>query len=276
MRGIFEDPFDRLPDTRNNTAGGAGRSPGIGAGHNHRVPAPGRGARVYRVRKLCAGGEFATEFATIAQALAQWSVDKEGPGRPRVALIEICDNATYDEAPHIVMAPDERLELRAAHLAQPVLRLSYDDNGGPGKLRITGAGASALTIDGLVVSGGAIEIEQPSLEPALVPSLGQAGRVCVALRHCTLVPGWDAQLCSPAPWRGKASIVVRASDVDLQFDFSITGPIRVARRGGLLALQVNDSIVDAGHEAGLALADDAYGSAQARIGIARSTVIGVV
>jgi hypothetical protein len=139
---------------------------------------------------------------------------------------------------------------------------------GPEKLRISGAAASVLRIDGLVVAGGAIEIDEPSQGPA--------GRLRVTLRHCTLVPGWDAQLCSPAPWRGKASLVLRASDVEVRLESSISGPIRVARRGALLALQVNDSIIDAGHEAGLALADDAYGSAQARLGIARSTVIGVL
>ncbi len=281
MRGVPEYPHQLLPDNvhgararmlhlppQPRNAYGVPSGACIGAGQVHRVLAQPGGARVYRVRKLCRDGEF----ATITQALAQWSLDKQGASRPRVALIEIGDNATYHEAPHIVMDPHERLELRAASMAQPVLRMFDYHRGVPEHVRISGAPGSELTIDGILVAGGGIEIGE---HQATAP--GQpAERACVTLRHCTLVPGWEAQGPGAAPWCGKASIVVCARDAGLRIDRSIVGPIRAARRGGLLALRIQDSIVDAGHEAGLAVADDGHGSAMARARIVRSTVIGLV
>ena len=223
------------------------------------------GARAYRVRKLGADGEF----ATITQALAQWNADKQGPDRPRVALIEIGDNATYDEAPHIVMGPDERLELRAANMAHPVLRMFNCHSGAPEQIRISGAPGCAFTLDGVVVDGGAIEIDDGSAAPP-------CERFLVTLRHCSLVPGGDANATGPSSWRGKASVVLHARRARVRIEHSIAGPVRVVHHGGLLALQVNDSIIDASHAAGLAISDDAYGSAFARVSILRSTIIGVV
>lgn len=242
-------------------------APGIGAAEWPRVLAPQGAARTYRVRKRCAGGEF----ASIGAALAQWRADQHD-GQPHAALIEIGDSATYDEAPHIVLAAGEQLELRAANMAHPVLHTVERASGMLRQVRIAGAPGSALTLDGITVTGGALEIEAGAHAPQPDP----AGAMRVTLRHCTLAPPPQFSVDGAAPWRARAGIIVRARELNLRIERCIVGPLRAARRGGLIALDISDSIVDAGHEAGLALADEAYGSALARASIVRSVVIGVV
>jgi len=237
-------------------------------GIDPRAVAQAAGARVYRVRKLCTDGEF----PTITQALAQWSADKQGAAAPLSAIIFIADSGTYHEAPHIRLAPGEHLRVRAAKLARPVLRMFDYHNGVQEQIRISGAPGSRLVLEGLLVAGGGLEVHDGVC--AASPAAPHEGFV-VALRHCTLVPGWDVDTACMAPWRGKASVRLRAAGVAFRVEHSIVGPIQVARPGSLLALQIADSIVDAGHPAGLAITDAAYGAAPVKASFLRSTVIGL-
>ncbi len=242
---------------------------GIGGGAYPRMLARVPGARAYRVRKLCAEGEF----ATITAALAQWQADKQSMAGPRAAIIDIADSAIYHEAPQFHLGAGEQLQLRAASLAHPVLRMFDYGGAGSQQVRITAAPGSKLTLDGLLVAGGGIDIDDGASDAAAAV-LPQQGCM-VTLRHCTLVPGWDPQSGGEAPWRGKPSVVLHAAGVALHIDHSIVGPIRVAgsaRRD----LHLRDSIVDAGHAAGLAIADALYGTAPVAASITRSTVIGLV
>jgi hypothetical protein len=236
----------------------------VGGGAYPRVLAQPSEARLYRVRKTCAEGEF----ATITQALAQWQADKQGAAAPRSAVIDIADSATYHEAPQFHLEPGEQLQLRAASMARPVLRMFDYGSGVPEQIRISGAPGSHLTLDGLLVAGGAVEVDQRCAEA------GAQERFHVTLRHCTLVPNWDPESTGAAPWRVKPSVMLRAAGVALRVDHSIVGPIRVAR-GVQAALHVGDSVVDAGHEAGLALADADHGAAPATASFVRTTVIGL-
>ncbi len=278
MRGIQDFPHPLLSTNARNARAPQQRTPaapraafprgagvGVGAGEWPRVLAPEGAARVYRVRKHGEGAEF----ASIGAALAQWRADQHGRA-PGAALIEIGDSATYHEAPQIVLAAGERLELRAANMARPVLDTRERAGALARQVRITGAPGSALTLDGIAVTGGGLEIEAAAHGSQPDPEAGMR----VTLRHCSVVPAQSAG--DAAPWRAKAGIVVRARELCLRIEHCIVGPLRAARRAGLLALEVSDSIVDAGHEAGLALADEAYGSAFARASIVRCIVIGVV
>jgi hypothetical protein len=247
-------------------------SANIGAGAYPRAPAQSIGAHLYRVRAACADGEF----ATIGAALAQWCADKQGAQAPRTAIIDIADSETYHEVPRICLEPGEQLQLRAASMARPVLRMVGGDDGASGQLRMSGAPGSRLLLDGLLIAGGGIEIDDGATAEAC--SDWPRERFLVTLRHCTLVPGWEADAGTLPRWRAKASVLVRAAGVGLRVEHSIVGPIRVARdlrRRDLLALHVGDSVVDAGHAAGLAITDGDYGSAPARGSFVRSTVIGV-
>lgn len=236
-------------------------SANIGGGAYPRVMAQSAGARLYRVRKL-GGGD---EFATITQALAQWNADKRGLDAPRAAVIEIADSATYHEAPHICLGQGEQLHLRAANMARPVLRM-FDYRGAvPEQVRVSGAPGSRLVLDGLLVAGGSIEIDAGAASGA---------RFFVTLRHCTLVPDWNPEASAPTPWRCKHSVMLHTAGIALRVDHSIVGPIRVAQ-GAHLDLHVGDSIVDAGHGAGMAVADAQYGMAAATASFVRATVIGL-
>jgi hypothetical protein len=238
-------------------------SANIGGGAYPRVMADTAGARRYTVRKLCADGEF----ATITQALAQWHADKQGDTQARAAVIEIADSATYHEAPRIALAAGEHLQLRAANMARPVLRMFDYHSGALGQIGISGAPGSRLVLDGLLVAGGAIEIADGA------PGDPKA-RFFLTLRHCTLVPDWAPGCAGHAAWRCKPSLVLRAAGVALRVDHSIVGPIQVAG-GAMAALHVGDSIVDAGHAVGLAVSDTQYGPAPAAASFVRSTVIGL-
>lgn len=243
-------------------------SANIGGGVYPRDAALPAGTRLYRVRKLCTNGEF----PTITQALAQWSADKQGAAAPLAAVIDIADSGTYHEAPHIHLAQGEQLQVRAANTARPVLRMFDYHNGVQEHIRVSGAAGSRLVLDGLLVAGGGIEVDDGVC--AASPAQAREGFL-VTLRHCTLVPGWDVETACMSPWRGKPSVLLRTAGVVFRVDHSIVGPIQVAHTGRLPALQVADSIVDAGHCAGLAITNAAYGPAPARASFVRSTVIGL-
>lgn len=250
---------------------GFGADTESGGGFYCRTLSQNAGARLYRVRKLSAAGEF----ATITQALSQWTADRQVSGGPRAAVIEIADSATYHEAPAFLLDPGDYLQLRAASGARPVLRMFDYHNGQIEQVVIGGGAGSRFTLDGLLVAGGAIDIVDHG-DPH-----GAAGSApfSVALRHCTLVPGWDPDVAGQAPWSIPASVNVHARRLALRIDSSILGPLRIADGGAgarPVALHIGDSIVDAGHAAGLAIADHAHGAALADATFSRVTVIGVV
>src|SRR6476469_10164980 len=117
-------------------------SAAIGGGFYPRGLPAHDGARVYRVRKLCVAGEF----ATVPQALAQWNADQTATAGHRAAIIEIADSGTYHEAPHITLAPGERLVLRAADMTRPVLRMFEYHSGEHERIAVRGGSGSRLTI----------------------------------------------------------------------------------------------------------------------------------
>lgn len=239
----------------------------IGGGAYRRELSHPTGARVYRVRKLCAEGEF----STVTQALAQWGSDKRAGGAPLAAVIDIADSGTYHEAPHIVLEAGEQLQIRASDMARPVLRMFDYHCGTPEQLCVTGAPGAVLVLDGLLVAGGAMAIDTGAA--AAQGALQE--RFVLTLRHCTLVPGWETDADSRAPWRGKPSVLLAAADAVLRVERCVLGPIQVIHAAGLLALHVADSIVDGGHQSGLAVTGAGYGSAPVRASFVRTTVIGL-
>jgi hypothetical protein len=231
----------------------------IGGGHYPRGVQTGTGARLYRVRKLCAKGEF----ATVTQALAQWSADKQGQKGERAAIIEIADSGTYHEAPRLVLGPGECLVLRAADMTRPVLRM-FEYGGEYEHIAVFGGAGSSLTIEGLLVAGGPLRLAGDN-----------AGAPCrITLRHCTLVPGWDTEPLRDAPWRARPSLIADTAALVLQLDHCIAGALACRGRGA--TLHVADSIVDGGHAGALALSDGQHGAAMLAAVIVRSTVIGMV
>jgi len=147
-------------------------------------------------------------------------------------VIEITDNGRYQLSDlHLTLAPGQRIELRAADQRRPLVELVTS-------CIIRGAPDAELMVNGLLVIGTAIRLENP------VP-----GRVL--FRHCSLVePAHDAcVLVNGAP----------AATGNLVFEHCIIGSLRLPANG--CQLTVCDSIIDAGSDTAYALAASAAGGA---------------
>lgn len=177
---------------------------------------------------VAAPGEFAAtvaqrgggDHATLAAAIAAWQASSATTG-----VITLLDSATYAEDLAITMAPGRALVIQAADGQRPLIRLAD-------RLQITGNGdRAALTLDGLWIEGG-IAIAAGSLER-------------LAIRHCTLVPGWRINAAGAPQFPDRPSIHVAAPNPDFRLELarSISGALHVAEDSdGVVA---GDSIIDA-------------------------------
>jgi hypothetical protein len=168
------------------------------------------------------GGEY--ERAATFDAELKPIVPVQTPGQITAALggegvVEIRDSGRYAETPVINVAAGKRVELRAANGARPTLVLG-------GEFAISGGAEAEVTLNGLLITGGALRVTGPLRR--------------LRLRHCTLVPG-------PA-----ASLIVEATGVAVEIDHCILGGLRVADGA---TVTISDSIIDAA--AASAAAEDA-------------------
>jgi hypothetical protein len=155
-------------------------------------------------------------------------------------VTEISDSGRYNETLAINVNAGQRIELRAANSHRPTIVLGGD-------IVINGAVGSEVTLNGLLISGGAIRVT--------------GALQMLRLRHCTLVPS------------ANPSLVVDLPDVTIEIDHCIVGGARVHERS---KLSITDSIVDATDVAGVAFAAANGTDAGGTLQIADSTVIGTV
>jgi hypothetical protein len=155
-------------------------------------------------------------------------------------VAEISNSARYIETPAINVNAAQRVELRAANEHRPTLVLGGD-------FVINGAADSEVTLNGLLIAGGAIR--------------ANGALRALRLRHCTVLPS-----LSPA-------LIVDFPDVSIEIDHCIIGPLRVHERSNV---SITDSIVDATNEAAAAFAATNGTDAGGTLQIADSTVIGTV
>lgn len=145
--------------------------------------------------------------------------------------IEIADSGRYAQTLSINASAQQRIELRARDEARPHLALGGD-------FVIQGGPDSEVTLNGLLIAGGAVVVG------------GRCRRV--TLRHCTLAPG-------AAP-----SLSVTSTDVTVVIDRCVVGAIRAVKGS---RIEIENSVVDALDEANVAFAAadgrDAGGSVQA-------------
>lgn len=154
--------------------------------------------------------------------------------------LEITDSGRYAQTLSINANAQQRIELRSADEARPFIALGGD-------MTIQGGVESEVTLNGLLISGGALNI---------------SGRIrSVTLRHCTLAPG-----ASP-------SININTTDVKVTLDHCIVGVIR-AVKGCEVVIQ--DSIVDALGESNVAFAAADAKSAGGSLTATNTTIIGKV
>lgn len=168
------------------------------------------------------------------------------------AAVEIGDSARYAETLSLNVPANTRIELRAANHARPHLALGGD-------LIIKGDESAQVTLNGLLISGGAIHVT------------GNFGTL--RLRHCTLVPGQmlgtDGAPVSPdAP-----NLIVDAPNAVIEIDHCILGALRVVDSARAI---ITNSVVDATDETRVAFSAPDGENAGAPITIKNSTVIGKI
>jgi hypothetical protein len=102
------------------------------------------------------------------------------------AVIELAQSAVFVEPIAIELADGQSLQLRAAQRTRPVLRLIDWQTDLPDALTVTLGERSRISFDGLLVTGRPLHIQGRADGNA---GAGPCGAQ-VAIRHCTLVPGW--------------------------------------------------------------------------------------
>ena len=161
-------------------------------------------------------------------------------------VVEIADSGRYGETPAILVDAGARVELRAANEHRPAIIVSAE-------LDISGGAQAEVTINGLLIAGGALRI-------ANTPG-NQLRRL--RLRHCTLAPA------------AQPSLIVEITDLEVEIDHCITGALQIAE-GSRVAIR--NSILDATSETAVAHSgiDAARETAGGALTIENSTIIGKV
>lgn len=255
-----------------------GFSADIGGGEYRRVVSQPAAAPVYRVRQRPVEGEY----GSIRQAYERWRDDQtstgEGETTPRAAVIEVADSGVYEERLDFELGPGEYLQLRAAPLTRPVLRLLDYRVDQPDPFSVRGGTASRFVLDGFLVTGRGIEVAGPDHgdDAGETPT----GDLCdVTIRHCTLVPGWDLD-CDCTPMRpDEPSLTLHYTGATVVVEHSILGSIWVRadeRRNDPVRLRLSDSIVDATSPGGTAVSSGDGRMAFADLTMRRCTVVGEV
>jgi hypothetical protein len=187
---------------------------------------------------------------SLDQALTDWQTNA-----PAEAIIEIQDSRTYTLALTSLAMPSARfhLTLRAMSGERPTIILFGD-------LQLTGGDASSsITLDGLFLSGGAIDV-QGVLEQ-------------LTICNCTLDPGGglSADGVTLRPGQTSLSVAANGTPLTVAIDHSIIGALRVPNT--IEHLHLADSIVDA--QQGIAISGPAgAGDFAARSTIEATTILG--
>lgn len=168
------------------------------------------------------------DHATLSAAL----VALAGSG----GVVEVGDSRTYAETPLLRVPAGRALVLRAANGARPLLRLTGDL-----VVEVTGAGEEAsVTLDGLVVAGGALRLGAGT----------ENGLRLLTLRHATLVPGRSLAVDGAPLSPGAASLLAGDTRARIVLEAAICGPVVLSPRA---RLDARDSIIDATVPTGAAI-----------------------
>ncbi len=166
--------------------------------------------------------------------------------------VEIGDSARYAETLALNVSANTNLELRAANHPRPQLALGGD-------LLVKGDASAQVTLNGLLISGGAIHVS------------GDFGTL--RLRHCTLVPGQTLDTNGNPFSPDKPSLIVDAPNATIELEHCIVGALRVVASARVV---ITNSIVDATEETRVAFAAMDGERAGAPITLKNSTIIGKI
>jgi hypothetical protein len=200
--------------------------------------------------------KFAEELAPLTAVQLGNDLQAAITGVQTGGVVEIRDSERYDGAFSIDVSQDERIELRAANGDRPTLALTVD-------MAIVGAAESEVTINGLLVAGGAL----------VVPDNGTNELRRLTLRDVTLLPGITAERDRTPQQPLAPSLVIEAPNVLLEIERSIIGAIRAHPS---TVIVITDSAVDSIERQNVALAALDDTSPAALVTIENSTVIGKI
>ncbi|MEU1673743.1 hypothetical protein ABZ752_17150 [Streptomyces roseifaciens] len=202
--------------------------------------------------------------------IVQRTAPPRDPGPRPSDVIEISGNDVHQDLLDICLHRGDRLVLRAADGARPVLRLLDLSGSRPDALRVTGTGTGegpppSVTLDGLMVTGRSIQVR------------GDVGDLLI--RHCTLVPGWDLdERCGPRQPE-EPSLELIDTPADVRVEHSVLGTVVVRRdepADELQRIHLSDSALDATARTSAALTGPEDRHALAVLTAHRTTVIGTV
>lgn len=200
------------------------------------------------------------DFHTLDEAFQRWQHDK-----PADAVIELWANDVYTDPKPIALHEHQRLEVRAANDARPLIDLRDRHRDAREFLSVRGAAGSRLCLIGLLVAGRALQLKGHLDE--------------LVIRDCTFVPGWEAT--PEVSTKNDMTPSLRLENVRTRVvvERSVLGPISVINNPvelEPLELLVSDSIIDAASAERRAIDAPERGAAAVRLTVLRSTVIGRV
>ncbi len=163
-------------------------------------------------------------------------------------VVEITDSGRYEGTLNI--GTDEHVELQAADGRRPTLSLEDD-------LEIEGGPDAEVTLNGLLIAGGALKVS--------------GGLRRLRLLHCTLVPGISLEPNSEPEKGSEPSLKIEAEGVEVEIDRCILDGIRI--EAGSEA-RITNSILAATNASNAAYT--AKNGPGGRLHIENSTVIGSV
>jgi hypothetical protein len=239
-----------------------GFSADIGGGEYNRPTLRPSRYKLFQVGKKL---EATQGFTTVQKALDAWQDWKVSNPLPHHGVIEIVDNGVYTEQLNISLEQDERLEICAANRQRPVIRLIEWKEDRPDYLKVSGGSGSHFTLDGLLITGGVVQVREEVMG--------------VHLRHCTLVPGksihHDCEPRSP----GEPSLELFHAGECVTIEHSIVGTILVhenADREDPIRMTISDCILDATGIKRDALCQPDNRIAYVDLTVLRSTILGCV
>ena len=165
---------------------------------------------------------------------------------PSGGVVEITDSGRYVETPAVAANASAKIDLRAANEHRPTVILA-------GTFDISGGDQAEVTLNGLLIAGGAL----------LIANVAGNQLRRLQLRHCTLAP------------TSQPSLIVQIPNVEVEIEHCIIGALQIADGS---QVTINNSIVDATSESAVAYSgiDAARETAGGALTIVNSTVIGKV
>jgi hypothetical protein len=272
--GRFAFPASQLPRKGVRVSYHYGFSASIGGGQYERpILDPVRvvdGANVAPVFYRVGNGQT---YHRIADALRQYQSDN-----PLDAVIELTDNTVYVEPLNLSVGANQTLQLRAAQSARPVIRLLDWQTDLPDSMTIAMDEGSRCTLDGLLITGRAVQINGPRRDPAAKQLPAICGSELV-IRHCTLVPGWGINCeCQPAR-PAEPSLELYNVRATVRIEHTILGSIVVTEdevHTDPIPIRICDSILDSTDPRKQALGAAGSAMAWATLRAERTTVFGIV